>query len=75
MNRNKTSHSTPYALISSTLGTSLVSIFAAWFVGSLVYTSAIAPTDAAYTARVSHPSTSDRLFQLSPLPPGADWPS
>ena len=76
MTRNKTSHSTPYALISSTLGTSLVSIFAAWLAASVLYVPAMAPTDAANATRLhSHPSASGRLFQLSPIPPGADWTS
>mgnify|MGYP003561897014 CR=1 FL=1 len=74
MTRNKTSHSTPYALISSTLGTSLVSIFAAWLAASLLYAPAMAPAANA-TQLHSHPSASGRLFQLSPIPPGADWTS
>ena len=76
MTRNKTSHSTPYALISSTLGTSLVSIFAAWFAASFLYVPAIGPTDAMNATQLhSHHSASGRLFQLSPIPPGADWTS
>jgi hypothetical protein len=74
MTRNKTSHSTPYALISSTLGTSLVSIFAAWLAASLLYVPATAPTDAANAMQL-HSHSSGRLFQLSPIPPGADWTS
>jgi hypothetical protein len=74
MTRNKTSHSTPYALISSTLGTSLVSIFAAWLAASILYVPATARTDAVNATQL-HSQSSGHLFQLSPIPPGADWTS
>jgi hypothetical protein len=74
MTRNKTSRSTPYALISSTLGTSLVSIFATWLAVSFLYVPPTAPADAV-NATPLHSHSSGRLFQLSPIPPGADWTS
>ena len=69
MTRKQTKHSLPYALVSSTLGTSLVCIFAAWLSASSLYL----PTDA--TTDRSPSASSGRLYQLSPIPPGADWTS
>ena len=53
----------PYALISSTLGTILVSVTAVWLV-----TSIYAPSPTSHSSGSSH-----HLFRLSPIPPGADW--
>ncbi len=59
----------PYALVSSTLGTILVSITAVWLVAA-TYTPLAAPD-----ARPSHSTGSHQFYQLSPIPPGADWTS
>lgn len=64
----------PYALMSSTLGTILVSTAAVWLA-----TSAYAPVsrpDAA-SAQPSNlsGSSSQPLFRPSPIPPGVDWTS
>jgi hypothetical protein len=74
MTRKMTKPSFPYALASSTLGTVLVSMTAVWLV-----TSAYAPASRPDLASVhqSHSSSfsSHSHFQLSPIPPGADWTS
>lgn len=61
----------PYALISSTLGTVLVSVTAVWL-ATLTY-SPMSRHDAA-PAHASG-SSPHQLFRLSPIPPGADWTS
>jgi hypothetical protein len=53
----------PYALISNTLGTILVSVTAVWLV-----TSIYSPSPTSHLSGSSH-----HLFRLSPIPPGADW--
>jgi hypothetical protein len=57
------------ALISSTLGTVLVSVISVWLATSIHVSR--------YDAAPTHPkaSSSHQLFQLSPIPPGADWTS
>jgi hypothetical protein len=69
-----TNPSVPYALLSSTLGTILVSVTAVWLA-----TSAYAPVSRSDTISAHHsysPSSSSQpLFRLSPIPPGADWTS
>jgi hypothetical protein len=61
----KTRANRSFVLVSSTFGTTLVSILAAWVVSSFVF----APVLAAPEATVS----SHHLYQLSPIPAGADW--
>ncbi|HEX9753619.1 MAG TPA: hypothetical protein VGA46_09280 [Methyloceanibacter sp.] len=74
MTRKMTKHSFPYALMSSTLGTVLVSMTAVWL-ATAAYAPVAAP-DAASAHRSHSPSSSShRLFRLSPIPPGADWTS
>ena len=64
-----TKSSFPCALISGTLATVLVSVIAVWL-ATPTYVSH-------YNAAPTHPkaSSSRQLFQLSPIPPGADWTS
>ena len=71
MTRNPTKLPAPFALLSSTLGTILVSVTAVWLA-----TSAYAPP-ARPDAAASHqfPPGSSPLHRLSPIPPGADWTS
>ena len=61
---NRSSH---FALVTSTLGTTLGSILAAWVVSSIAFTPGLPTPD------VSHSNTSHHLYQISPIPPGADW--
>jgi hypothetical protein len=68
MTRKMTKTSRPHALLSSTLGTVLVSITAVWLAAA-PHTSLSAPD-----AQPSH-STSSHLYRLSPIPAGADWTS
>jgi hypothetical protein len=67
MARNTTKHSLPYALLSSTLGSILVSFAAVWLATSHL--------NAAGVGHSSYHSPSGPMFQLSPIPPGADWTS
>jgi hypothetical protein len=61
-----TNHSYRYGLVSSTLGTTIVCLTSAWLVSL-----AFAPV----VATVATPTSSGHLYQLSPIPPGADWTS
>ena len=72
MTLNMTKHSVPFALLSSTLGTILVSVTAVWLA-----TSAYAPAARPNAAALHHYShgSSSPLFRLSPIPAGADWTS
>ncbi len=54
-----------FALVSSTLGTTLGSILAAWVVSSIAFAPVAASRDVG--------PSSHHLFQISPIPPGADW--
>jgi hypothetical protein len=71
MTRPTTNHLFPYALMSSTLGTILVSMAAVWL-ASLAY-APVSPPDAATHHFHSSGSSSQPLFRLSPIPAGADW--
>jgi hypothetical protein len=74
MTRKMTKPLFPYPLMSSTLGTILVSTAAVWLA-----TSAYAPVSRPDAASAQHSnssgSSSQPLFRLSPIPPGADWTS
>jgi hypothetical protein len=69
MTHSKQNRGLPRLFVSSTLGTTLVSIAAAWIVTSLAFATPDTPSAAsAYQPHGHH-------FQLSPIPPGADWTS
>jgi hypothetical protein len=73
MTRNMTKPLATFALMSSTLGTILVSVTAVWLA-----TPAYAPNARPEAAAPHHSysdSSSQPLFRLSPIPPGADWTS
>ena len=71
MTRNTTKLPAPFALMSSTLGTILVSVTAVWLA-----TSASAPAARPDAAVSQHYSTgSSPHYRLSPIPAGADWTS
>ena len=74
MTRKMTKLSFPYALVSSTLGTVLVSMIAVWLAASC-YAPVIAPDRTSAHHSHSTGSSSHQLFRLSPIPPGADWTS
>jgi hypothetical protein len=65
MTRKMTKSPFPYALLNSTLGTILVT--AVWLAAA-TYTPLAAPN-----TQPLHSTNSHRLYQLSPIPPGADW--
>ena len=67
MTRSTQNRSRTRLFVSSTLGTTLVSIVAVWIV------IAIAPIAA--TPAVHATQSQGNNFQLSPIPPGADWTS
>ncbi|MGV1015261.1 MAG: hypothetical protein ACOYB4_09855 [Methyloceanibacter sp.] len=76
MTRKMTKSPFPRALVSSTLGTILVSIAAVWLSTSLVYAPAIAVSDKPEAAHSdSYKPSSRSHFRLSPIPRGADWTS
>ena len=68
MTRKMTKPTFPYALLSSTLGTILVSMTAVWLVAATYTPLTIHET------QPSH-SGSHQLYRLSPVPAGADWTS
>jgi hypothetical protein len=59
--------SPPLVFVSSTLGTTLMSILVAWVVSSFVFAPVLAAPEAGPTVSGHH------LYQLSPIPAGADW--
>ena len=73
MTRTMTKHPFPYALMSSTLGTILVSATAVWLATS-AYQPATAP-DTAHALRSQSQAWPDPLFRVPLVPPGADWTS
>jgi len=74
MTRKMTKPLFPYALMSSTLGTILVSMTAVWL-ATASYAPVAAPDRAGAVHSHSPSSSSQPLFRLSPIPPGADWTS
>jgi len=76
MTRPMTKRQFPAAIVSSTVGTTLISIAAAWLVTSHAFAPAAATPD---TARIEHAKPSNPsgrpLYRLSPIPAGADWTS
>jgi hypothetical protein len=76
MTRPMTTHKAPAAIVSSTVGTTLISIAAVWLVTTHAFAPPVATTD---TVRIEHAKSataSDRpLYRLSPVPAGADWTS
>jgi hypothetical protein len=68
MIRSKQNPGLPRLFVSSTLGATLVSIAAAWIVTSLAFAPDSPSAVHAYQPHGHH-------FQLSPIPPGADWTS
>jgi hypothetical protein len=66
----------PHALVGSAVGTTLVSIAAAWLATSLAFAPVVAnPDTPSADASKSYTSSPRHLYQLSPIPPGADWTS
>jgi len=71
MTRPLTKRSFPNALVSSTVGTTLISVTAVWLVSSLAYAPVVAVPDTASVHSKSY-KPSDRLFidcRRSPLAP------
>ena len=76
MTRPMTKRLFPRALVSSTAGTTLISIAAAWLVTSHAFAPVVATPDTASIEHSKNYQPSDRpLYRLSPIPPGADWTS
>jgi hypothetical protein len=70
MTRSRQNRRLPRLLVSSTLGTTLVSLAAAWIVISLSF-----GTTPHLLSAVHDYQPHGQHFQLSPIPPGADWTS
>jgi hypothetical protein len=58
----------PYAIASSALATTIISLLAA-----SVIISSLAPEGPDVNDRHSYDSSQGSLYQLSPIPAGADW--
>jgi hypothetical protein len=73
MKRLETKPSSPSLIVTSTLGTTLVSVVVAWFAISL--SAPIVGREDIPSATQSNPykSPSRNLYRLSPIPAGADW--
>jgi hypothetical protein len=75
MTRPTTKRQVPNAIVSSTIGTTLIGIAAVWLVTSHAFAPVAATPD---TARIEHAKPykpSGPVYRLSPIPPGADWTS
>jgi hypothetical protein len=76
MTRPMTKRQSSRALISSTVGTTLISIAAVWLVTSHALAPVVATPDTANIERNdSHQLSTHPLYRLSPIPAGADWTS
>jgi hypothetical protein len=64
-------HDHRFAFVSSTLGVTLLSIAAAWTVSSVML-DPVQPRDPG-AVQLKQEQPSRHLFQISPIPPGADW--
>jgi hypothetical protein len=74
MTRPMTKHLFPRAMISSTVGTTLISIAAVWLVTSHAFAPVVATPDTANIEQKKSNQPSTRpLYRLSPIPAGADW--
>jgi hypothetical protein len=75
MARPMTKRSFPFALVSSTMGTTLISVAAVWLSTSLAFAPVVAAPDAASVHSKSYKPSDRPLYRLSPIPAGADWTS
>ncbi len=75
MTRPMTKRQSPAAIVGSAVGTTLVSIAAAWLVASPAFMPIVAKPDTAKYESVKPHKPSGRLYRLSPIPAGADWTS
>ena len=71
MTHSTQSRSLTRLFVSSTLGTTLASIAAVWIV--LAFAPSVATTETPSALHAYQPHGHN--FQLSPIPPGADWTS
>jgi hypothetical protein len=70
-----TKRQVPGAIVTSTMGTALISIAAVWLATSPVLAPVVATPDTATFEQAKPYKPSGRLYRLSPIPPGADWTS
>jgi hypothetical protein len=75
MTRPMTKRQFPSAIVSSTLGTTLISIVAVCLVTSSAFSPVVATSDNAKFENAKPYKPSGRLYRLSPIPAGADWAS
>ena len=76
MTRPMTKRLFPRALVSSTVGTTLISIAAVWLVTSNAFAPVVATPDTAkFEPSKPYKPSARPLYRLSPIPPGADWTS
>lgn len=75
MTRPMTKRLFPRALVSSTVGTTLISIAAVWLVTSHAFAPVVATPDSTIEHLQSPQPSARHLYRLSPIPPGADWTS
>ena len=76
MTRPMTNRQFPRALVSSTIGTTLISIAAVWLVTSNALVPVVATPNTATIERTNPYQPSSRpLYRLSPIPAGVDWTS
>jgi hypothetical protein len=75
MTRPMTKRLVPSSIVSSTVGTTLISIVAVWLATSSVFAPVVANPDTAKYEQTKPYKPSGRLYRLSPIPAGADWAS
>jgi len=75
MTRPMTKRQVPGAIVSSAVGTTLISIAAVWLATSHVFAPVVAIPDTAKYEQNKPYKPSGRLYRLSPIPAGADWTS
>jgi hypothetical protein len=75
MTRPMTKRQFPGAIVSSAMGTTLISIAAVWLVTSHAFAPVVATPDTAKFENAEPYKPTGRLYRLSPIPAGADWTS
>jgi hypothetical protein len=75
MTHPMTNRQSPRAIVSSTMGATLISIAAVWFVTSHPFTPVAATPDTTTIEHGQSRQTDRPLYRLSPIPAGADWTS
>ena len=68
-------HQFPPAIVSSTVGATMISIMVSCLVASPIFTPIVVTPDTTKYEHIKPHKPSGHLYRLSPIPAGADWTS